>query len=321
MDKRDVRAGVVGAAMAAAAIVTVYEGKVAVSHAKESVTLVAGETGRADANGVRRGGGAGGTESGSAGETRGAGDSDPLVAANANLAESVRDYKNRLEAIEAQKTAAEKQLADAQKKLAAATNDGAPAVAKNEYDLSPDDWKQLAKEGRVVARMPCGNPDDWNVSPKTLDALGLPASDAQPIHDALQQSAARIWATVRPLCVQALAGDAAIADKLGVTTCEQIIRQFAQQSENTAEETRLVAEVHAGLVPMPTDPKVLGTYGSMMYAMSSESQAIAQQLSQSIGPAAAHDFVFGDQGNWCNSSWGAGPRPQLPPGTLGATAR
>ena len=46
--------------------------------------------------------------------------------------------------------------------------------------------------------------------------------------------------------------------------------------------------------------------------MSGESKAIEQQLTQTLGPAAAHDFVYGDQGNWCNSSFGAGPRPQLP---------
>jgi hypothetical protein len=312
MNGRDLKAGVIGAAVAAAAIVSVYEGKVAVSHAHESVTLTAGETGRTDSSGVHRASGAGGATGAGAEGAGVAANEDPLVAANANLADSVREYKNRLEAIEAQKTAAEKQLADAQKKLETAMNDGHAPIAKNEYDLSQDDWKDLAKNGRVVARMACPTPDQWNVSPKALDALGLPPSDAQPIHDALQQSAGRIWATVRPLCIQALGGDAAVADKLGAGTCQQLVHEVAKQSEDTGEETREVAEIRAGILPMPSNPKALGMYGTMLYEMSGESKAIEQQLTQSLGPAAAHDFVYGDQGNWCNSSFGAGPRPQLP---------
>ena len=310
---RDVKAGVIGATIGAVALVSVYEGKVAVSRASERVTLTAGETARADATGVHRGAGAGALAATSGAGGAPAEDVDPLVAANANLADSVREYKQRLEAIEAQKTTIAKQLGEAQEKLAIAQNDGQAPPVKNAYDLDQSDWKQLAKEGKVVARMPCGNPDSWNVSPKELDKLGLAPQDAQPIHDALQRSAARIWTMVRPLCIQALQGDAQTADKLGPGTCQSLVGDVSRDKEDTGEETRIVAEIRGGLRPMPSDPSVLGTYGKMLYALSGESKAIEHDISQSIGPDDAHRFTFGEEGNWCQSAWGAGPRPELPP--------
>ena len=64
---------------------------------------------------------------------------------------------------------------------------------------------------------------------------------------------------------------------------------------------------------MPTDPTVLGSYGRMVYAMSGESKALEADIAQSIGPDDAHRFTFGEGGSWCQSTWGAGPRPELPP--------
>ena len=52
MDKRDVKSGVIGAALSALAFVAVYEGKVAVSHAGSRVDLGAGETARVGSDGV-----------------------------------------------------------------------------------------------------------------------------------------------------------------------------------------------------------------------------------------------------------------------------
>ncbi|HEY2513184.1 MAG TPA: FecR domain-containing protein [Polyangiaceae bacterium] len=306
MNGRDLKAGAIGAALSAAAFVSVYEGKVAVSHASERVTLTAGETARAGADGVQRGAAGAGAEAPSAAA------SDPLLAANANLADSVHEYKKRLETIEEQKTAIAKQLGEAQAKLAAQQNDGqAAAPAKSEYDLDANDWKKLAKEGRVVARAACPRPDEWDVKPSVLNKLGLAPEDAQPIHDALKRSADRTWGVVRGLCTTALGGSAELADKLGEATCFTLVADLAQQKENTSEETHLVAEIHAGLKPM--DPAALGSYGQMIYAMSGEAKAIEADLAQSIGPEDARRFTYGDGGNWCNNSWGVGPRPELPP--------
>ena len=302
MNGRDLKVGAIGAALSAAAFVSVYEGRVSLSHASERVTLTAGESARADGLGVARSGGSGALAGNEASAAAGGRD-EPLLAANANLADSVREYKQRLEAIEAQKGAIAKQLEDAQRRLAIAENDGQVPVKKSEYDLSQDDWKQLAKEGAVVAKMACAEPDSWNVSAQTLDAAGLAPEDARPIHDALQQSAQRIWAVLRPLCISALQGNAQMADKLGSSVCRQLVGDVARKTENTDQETTLVAEIRAGITPFPKDPSALGSFGQMLYAMSGESTAMERDIAQSIGPDAAHNFVFGERGHFCSSRW------------------
>ena len=95
--------GAVGAVLAATAFVGVYEGKVAVSHAGQSVDLVAGQSAQANAQGVKRVGGAGRAARrpvapAAASATEG---EQALTEANANLADNVRDYRRKLEALEA----------------------------------------------------------------------------------------------------------------------------------------------------------------------------------------------------------------------------
>ena len=196
MTGRDLKAGAVGAALSAALFVSVYEGKVAIVHASQRVALLAGDTARVSGGSITstHGSGSGDEEAnGGAAET-----ADPLVAANESLADSVREYKRRLEAIESQKATLDKRLADAQHKLALAENDGQAAPQKSLYDLSPDDWKEMAKEGRVVSRMPCASPAAWMPTPEQLAKDGLAPTDAQAIHDTRAQSYGRVWARDPP---------------------------------------------------------------------------------------------------------------------------
>lgn len=299
VNRRDAKMESLGAALGAVVFVSVYEGKVGLSRQGERVTLVAGESARADERGIAR--------------DTGPESTDSLLLANANLADSVREYERRLDAIAAQKASVERQLAEAKAKLAVEASDGQAAPYKSEYDLSQDDWKELAKEGKARARFPCPDPDSWKQSPEVLQALGLASEDQKPIHEAMEQSADRIWAAIRPLCIQALEGNARMADKLGPRNCQTFVLEAASAAnEDTEEETRKVAEVRAGLIPMPTDPRVLGTYGQMVYTLTGESRAMEQQLAQSFGPDTAHRLVFGPEADWCNLEFAAGPRPGRP---------
>jgi hypothetical protein len=306
---RDIKVGTVGAALAAAAIVSVYEGKVAVSHARESVTLTAGETARADGVGVRRAS-ADGTPSV---EASGSG-SSTLMAANENLAEQVQDYKRRLDVIAAQKATTEEALADAQKKLAIAESDGQVTAPRNPYDLSRDDLKELAAKGEVHSRMPCMPSPDGSgaITANTLESEGLPASEAAPINAAIAQSSAQFWGTLEPLCAQALGGKTDLAQVLGPGACQSVVFEMAKKNEDTEEEIRQVSEILAGERPMPKNPSALGVVGQLIYQESGASKALEQSLAQSIGPDDAHAFVYGDKGCWSNSSWGAGPRKATP---------
>jgi ferric-dicitrate binding protein FerR (iron transport regulator) len=298
MNGRDVKAGVVGAAVGAGVLVSVYEGRVALSHESARVTLSAGESGRADAAGVHRGvDGAGASSEEEA--------TDPLLAANANLADSVREYKRRLESLETKKKTLESELAAAQQKLDAAPGGGDDE--RSEFDLSQDDWKELAKEGEVRARVPCRNPPKDELSQLGLEKAGLSPGDLPAVRAALDGSRKRMWAAIRPLCVQALAGDAALADRLGSLTCQSIVQEAARENgEDFEEEIRQVAEIRAGLRPVPADGG--GSVTKLWLALTGEAGNVEQDLARSVGPDDARRFVYGSAGCWNDGRWGVGPR-------------
>jgi hypothetical protein len=289
MNLRDVKAASIGAALCAVALLSMRE--VASSRARESVKVNAGETERADPT------------------TDGVGE-DPAMTANANLADQVRRYKQRLEAIGAQKAATEKQLAEAQKKLATlAGKDGFPRV-RGEYDLSEEDLKKLAAEGTVKIQFPCDDGQTYDVAPSALAEIGLPASDVQPIHDALHDSSWRLWSVVRSLCAQGLHGNLQLAEELGPEACRGLIEHMGHRDGGDLEEqVRIAAEIRAGLVPMPQDPASLGVYTQLLLAQSAESRRIEQQLAKSIGADDAKAFVYGGVGCWERVNQSVGPRP------------
>jgi FecR protein len=310
MNARDAKAGILGAALGAAALVGVYEGKVALSQPKGgSVDITAGQSGVADARGVRS---AGSLDDGDHLLADGApGKEEPLLAANASLADSVRVYKTRLEVIEDEKKKLEKDLVEAQAKLAAAEGGAALAAAKkNEFDLNDDDWKQLAKQGQVKARYPC-EPHQGDYGPKALDKMGLKPDDGKTITAAFGASQKRRWAVIRPLCAQALGGATDVADKVGESACIAIVQTMAAQKDSAAtdEGTRLAAEVRAGLRPMPAPDEAINPVERMMIALSGESKTVEADLTKSLGPDDAKRIVFGDtEGCWKNNGWSVGPR-------------
>ena len=239
MDRKSVVSGAVGAVIAATAMVGVYEGKVAVSHAGQSVDLTAGQTAEAGPGGVKRvGGGAPDEVSPDPAAAQGSEGERALTVANANLADNVRDYRRKLEAIEAQKKKLEKELAEAQAKLA----DG--GVPKSEYELSPQELKELAKEGEVRMRLPCGGPKgDYGVSPGDLNKLGLAPQDGPILQAAYQKSHERSWGVVGPLCSQALGG--IDVSHIGQQACVSILMNMASEKSAAGldEDVREVAEI------------------------------------------------------------------------------
>jgi hypothetical protein len=308
---RDLKVGVVGAAVGAAALVSVYEGKVAVSRGGDRVTLTAGESARADERGIRRGEGATAAE-GARADADGGRAIDPVMEANANLAESVRDYKRRLEAIESQKAVIAQKLAQAEQKLSTVGDDGGAGSARSQFDLTQDDWKELAREGTVKARFPCLQPrgKDGEITGAELQKAGFAPGDAPVLQQALEASRARLWATIRPLCVNALQGDAAMADKLGGATCAVLVRDIAASSGvDVSEDMREVAEIRAGLRQLPEgggDPVV-----KMTLALTRAGEGLEQDLAKQLGPEDAHRLLYSGNtpGCWNNDSWGVGPRP------------
>jgi hypothetical protein len=167
----------------------------------------------------------------------------------------------------------------------------------------------LAEEGEVRMRVPCAGPrNDFSVGASTLDALGLTPQDGPIVQAALQRSNARSWGVVGPLCSQAL-GDAKV-ERLGLQACMAILQELAEQQNNAAysESVRQVAEIEAGMRPMPGPNDTVPPIERAYLALANESQALLGDLTQTLGPDDAQRFVYGDKGCWWDTGHGVGPR-------------
>jgi hypothetical protein len=305
MNRRDVAAATMGAALAAATFVGVYEGKVAVSHAGTSVDVGPGQGVRADGAGVGQPGEAASTE---LGFDRGAPPSESAFAeANANLANTVSDYRRRLEANESDKEKLEAKLKEAERRLAIVQNDGAPP--KSEWDLSEGDWKELEKQGTVKARYPCDDADP-HLSTRTLDELGLSPSDAPTVEAALARSDQRLRDVVIPLCAQ-IVGSAELANRLGESTCIAVVRDSAR-GEHSADAIHLVAAIRAGDAPVPGPNDKTDARTKLLLAETGALTAFEGDLAQAFGPEEAHRIATSDSLGMCKSVYRSGNGPPAP---------
>ncbi len=309
MNARDMKVGLASAASALLATVVVYEGKVAISHAGQTTSaaasatqLTAGQSARLDSSGVHVGAGAGAKDGGEG--SGGTGD-ESLLAANANLSQAIGEYNRRLNAITAEKATLQQKLTSAQEQLAASGND-ANAPLKDPYDLSTDDWKQLAAKGTVRIRMPCLAKDPWSPTADELQKMGLAPSDGPAVHEAYVKANQRIWADMRPLCAAALGGDAQVADRLGVNVCMNVV----QDTAGVDGSARRVAEMRAGLRPLPGAGDTVDGPTRMMLDLTHEQQVFEADLASSFGPDEAHRILYGGSGG-CFNDWTEGDRDDV----------
>ncbi len=307
MQKRDIKVAAAGAGAAALVLLGVYEGKVALSHDGQRAELGAGEAATFGGGRVERQSLADGQKAFDA-KVAARGD-EPLEAANQNLVNQVTDYKKRLEALSAQKVELEGKLSSTERALAAAQADGSAPRVKHDFDLSQDDWKELAKDGTVKARTPCIKPEGWAPSAEQLQRLGLAPDDAATLKTAYAQSNERIWAALRPLCAQAV-NSAEVAEKLGPSTCQHLVLDVegAKDGDATNEAMRLVGEIRSGARPMPGPGEKLHPVAKMFLAVTHEPKAFEDELARAFGPEEAHRIAYSDELCMSRSTWGRGPR-------------
>lgn len=309
MQKRDVKSAAIGAALSALAFVAVYEGKVAVSHAGQKAELAAGDGAETGPDGVSKSALADGQKAFDAKVAAGE-SGDALEAANGNLVAQVGEYRKRLEAIAQQKTELEKKLETTERQLEAAREGGTAPKAKHDFDLGPDEWKELAKDGTIKSRTPCQRKPDWQPAAEQLQKLGLAPHDAPVLKDAYKHSNERLWSAIKPICAQAI-GSAEVAEKLGVDTCQHLVLDIEDKRDSDAvgEAMRQVGEIRAGMRPMPRPNEPMHPVARMFLAVTGESQLFENELAQSFGPEEAHRITFSDQMCMGRSTWGGrGPR-------------
>jgi hypothetical protein len=324
MNKREAKVAVVGALAGALTLVGVYEGKVALSHAKSAEMLGPGEAAASGKEGVTRvqfarvDGAHGGRAIRDVDFAALAARDEATDTANKNLVEQVSDYKNRLELLQAQKKQVEARLSDAEKKLATENNGGTPP--RNEYDLRKEDWAEMAKTGEYRFRAPCSNLDGWQPSPDDLNDLGLSTQDGAAIRDAFRRTAQQTNKEMKPLCVKVL-GSEELADKLA-DMCDRIVNDYSRSLRNKegasgAEEEdpmKFVAEVRAGLRPMPgpNDPVSPGVRSLLIKTGAIDT--LEAELAKSFGPDEAHRIAYSD--NACADHTKIRTKPAGKPGAI-----
>ncbi|MEO8182589.1 MAG: hypothetical protein ABI895_27470 [Deltaproteobacteria bacterium] len=292
MKSRDLAAAGGGAALAAVVVVTVYEGKVHLVRENQSVVLEAGQSGKLDVHGAQpiEHGALGAAEralQAHRGGTAAAG-TRTLATGNDAPGGSLR----KLEDLEREKQDLQAQLRVLEEEL----NRQAPARTRSEWDLDQNDWKELAAKGHVKFRVPCLMPGGgyWKGPPAPqLDELGLSAEDGQAIGDAYRRSNERIWAVVRPLCLEAV-GSEEVLNALGGAGCVQAINKKARSidAEAARAASQLVADVRAGLRPEPKEKPQHPVFESLM-AVTGEMKRFEADLAESFGPEEAKRLAWG----------------------------
>jgi hypothetical protein len=296
MTRRDVKVGAAGAAATAVAFVVVYEGSVAVARGAQSVALGAGEAAQLDANGVQR---AVDPEAARAAfDKRVAGDDDPLLAANQSLAESVRTLQSRLDVLDEERAGLGKRLDEAHASLA----DAGAFNPNRAFDLSKEDWKELAAKGKVKFRTPaCLSPRGWSPDREELNALGLAPDDGRVIKDAYARAYEREWSELRPICAQVFSPE--VADKLGPGQCSGAVVHVLGDNNWKRVQAAIteVAEVRAGLRPLPDSPD--DPVERVFLVWTGALGDLESDLARSFGPEEAHRVVFSHDMCAYNDTW------------------
>jgi hypothetical protein len=166
-----------------------------------------------------------------------------------------------------------------------------PRMAQpREFELSAEDWKALAAEGRIKYRIPCelAPQAHYGNMRNALDELGLSSEEGEVLTDLHRRSNARVWATLRPLCIE-LVGRAEVVDLLGRSSCLSLIERVATQKDPKAAmaSRRRVAEVHAGIAQPPTAKEPPDPLATALLAVTGEARRFEADLAESFGPEEA----------------------------------
>ncbi|MFO0675033.1 MAG: FecR domain-containing protein [Polyangiaceae bacterium] len=275
------------------AFVGVYEGKVSVSRASTVRVLGPGEALVVGPEGTFE------TDTVDALERRFESDSrtaeSALADANKNLVENVRAYKDRLGKMESERAALEKDLRAAEDRLRAASGDASSRASLDPFDLRPEDWAELAREGAVKFKIPCVRLEGWTPAQDLVDKYRLNPEDVKAIHAAYVRSSARVWADVKPLCAK-IVGSPEVAEIVGPEACGNVILTHARKTDENAaiEAQRVVGEIRAGMRPPPSATDTMSPKERYLLVMTGEMKSFEDDLAKTFGVDEAHRLAFDD---------------------------
>jgi hypothetical protein len=191
------------------------------------------------------------------------------------------------------------------KRSAELGREGAPATGggaasnRSRFDLTREDWVELARTGSVRFCVP--NPAaDWT----KLTDLGLSPGDAETLDAAYARSRLRMAESLAPQCPEFADGGAPSIMRL--ILCAQSVVTDAQRTGDNlfADMRRQVAEIRAGLRPMPDPVDSISPAMRVLLSVTAESDALVRDLEANLGPEQARKIVYRDRGCAWSGGWG-----------------
>jgi hypothetical protein len=279
-----------GAAFAAIAVVALYEGKIYLANGADGTTRgVASPARLREAPDSRFDRIESPLRRSPDGAPGGATPSATDKAMAARVANQLGGVRGKLAEVQREKGDLEARLRNLETELAERT--GSPQGEAHEFELDREDWKELAAESRIKYRIPCSLPSggSYAIPRDELDELGLSPDDGKTLLEAHRRSNDRVWATLRPLCSEAV-GDDAVVDLLGRSHCLGVIERTASKSDaaTAGDARRHVAEAHAGVRTAEAAPTPL--FEALM-ALTNEAQDFEADLAENFGPEEAKRIV------------------------------
>ncbi len=290
-NRRSIKAGAVGAALATVLIVTVYEGRVLLANNQGTVTLGPGESGASSAGEPPRALGAWTAgephHEEAAGKLAAGGGSNELARANARIAELENELR--------------------------VTKDGAKSSGDDSSQQKNDPGRYFAPSQATLLDMaqrcwiaydlPPFSSDDAVelVSSELASRAKLGEREREQINDAYQDRNEELLAKLRALYVE-LTGDNGHAKTLSVDALGAEIESKTPPGEELAARRRIARE-RAGLDPRPTDAAlrerpVIERYLRLLMSLGNVAEASAAQV---IGHDRARALRSIDGVGWRNS--------------------
>lgn len=221
----------------------------------------------------------------------------------AKLQEQLRELAQRKAELAQREAELERRRAQLERRVAAASAPSASTPpARSRFDLTPRDWAELAKTSSVRFCLP--NAADWTKQTELLDQLGLSRKDAETIDRAYARSRLRLSEALSPLCRDL--GDAGAPEHvMPLILCADSIVNAAQRDEDAFREARReVAEMRAGIRPLPAADSPPSPVVRVLLAVTGETEALVQDLANDYGPEQARRIVYRERG--CAWSGGFG---------------
>jgi hypothetical protein len=275
-------AGAVGAALASALLVTVYEGKVSVAPAGgAAASLSAGEQARVEPGGAVALQRAPQLRAVSAPPDRapeGQASREQLVAREANSQQQIALLQARVQQLEREVQLSRKAAPDTES--VPAEDADLPQHGKT-HDFTPAEKQAMADHCEVRIDMPPLEGDRFRLTPGDGAQLHL-AEDQQPrVADAINKVRDDAIAHLRALYLEAT-GDAGGAQVLAPGSLAQELLQKSRAGEVEAARTR-VARERAGLDPPPSDPAA-GTVPERYFRyMTTVGDSVQRELEPIVG--------------------------------------